>query len=281
MNERIAVTGATGRLGGRIARRLAAAGVHQRVVVRDPGRIGSLPNTEVRVASFDDSDALARALEGIDTLLFVSASESPKRLDQHFRVVDVASSVGVRHVVYTSFVGAAANATFTLARDHGATEQRLRESGLAFTFLRDNLYLDFFPMMVGDDDVIRGPAGRGRVAAVAQDDVADVAAAVLQNAAVHAGRVYELTGPVASTLAEVAAALTTHLRREVRYVEETVEEAYRSREKYGAERWQVDAWVSTYTAIRDGELSRVTSHVADVTGRPPRDLADILASAAR
>ena len=70
-------------------------------------------------------------------------------------------------------------ATFTFARDHWHTEEHIRETGVDFTFLRDNLYLDFVPGFVGEDGVIRGPAGDGSVAAVARDDVAEVAASVL------------------------------------------------------------------------------------------------------
>ena len=99
----------------------------------------------------------------------VSASESADRVAQHVAFIDAAARAGVGHVVYISFFGAAPDATFTLARDHYATEEHLRASGMDFTFLRDNLYADFLPALVGDDGVIRGPAGRGRVAAVAQD----------------------------------------------------------------------------------------------------------------
>jgi len=253
----------------------------QRLIVRDAGRAPRLPHAEVSVASYRDRSALMSALRGIETLLFVSASESPDRLDQHFTLIEAAAAAGVQHVVYTSFLGAAPDATFTLARDHWATEQRLQQSGLGFTFLRDNLYLDFFPMMVGEDGVLRGPAGRGRVAAVAQDDIADVAAAVLRRPEPHVGRTYELTGPAALTLEEVAATLTRHLGRPVRFVDEGVDEAYRSREVYGAEKWQVDAWVSTYTAIKAGELARVTPDVERVAGHPPTGLDDVLRSQKR
>ncbi len=276
MVTRIAVTGATGRLGGRVARRLSAAGVPQRLVVRDSGRAPQLAGAEVRVASYGDAQAAARALEGIETLLFVSGGESEDRVAQHFAFIGAAAAAGIRHIVYTSFFGAAPQAIFTLARDHWATEQRLRESGLAWTFLRDNLYLDFFPLMAGEDGVIRGPAGRGRAAAVALDDIADVAAAVLRAPAPHAGRAYELTGPESLSLQEVAAVLGAHLGREVRYVEETVEEAFRSRERYGAPPWQVEAWVSTYLAIAAGELARVTTDVMAVTGRPATPLEVVL-----
>jgi NAD(P)H dehydrogenase (quinone) len=277
VSVRIAITGATGRLGGRVARRLAEQGVGQRLIVRDARRAPGLPGSEVRVASYGDRDALARVLAGVELLLFVSAAEAPDRLQQHFTLVDAAVSAGVKHVVYTSFFGAAPQATFTLARDHFATEERLRAAGLGFTFLRDDLYLDFFPMMVGADGAIRGPAGRGRVAAVAQDDIADVAVAVLRRPEPHLGQTYELTGPEALRLDDVAARLARHLGRPVTYVEESVDEAYRSRQRYGAEQWQVDAWVSTYLAIRAGELERVTADVERVAGHPATRLDEVLA----
>jgi uncharacterized protein YbjT (DUF2867 family) len=171
----------------------------------------------------------------------VSASETPDRVDQHRTFVDAAAAAGVAHVVYISFYGAAPDATFTLARDHWLTEQHIRERGLTFTFLRDNLYADFIPLMPGADGVIRGPAGDGRVAAVAQDDIADVATAILRDPVPHVGRTYDLTGPAALTFAEAADILTALTGREVTYRAETIEEAYASRAGYGAPDWQVDA----------------------------------------
>ncbi len=157
----IGVTGATGQLGGRVAQRLAAAGVAQRLVARDPDRCPRLPGADVVRAAFGDGDAVRKALAGLDTVLMVSASETVDRVDQHRSFIDAAAAAGVGHLVYISFSGAAPDATFTLARDHWATEQQIRASGLAFTFLRDNLYADFLPQMVGADGVIRGPAGDG------------------------------------------------------------------------------------------------------------------------
>ena len=116
----------------------------------------------------------------------VSASEDVDRLGQHRAFVDAAAAAGVRHVVYTSFQGAAADCTFTLGRDHWATEEALRASGMEHTFLRDSFYADFLPLMA-TDGAIRGPAGDGRVAAVARDDVAAVAAVVLADPGAHVG----------------------------------------------------------------------------------------------
>jgi NAD(P)H dehydrogenase (quinone) len=273
----IAVTGVTGGLGGRVARRLAEGGVGQRLVVRDPGRAPELAGAEVAVASYDDPERLRRAFQGARTLVMVSASEDPDRLRLHANVVDAAADAGVERIVYTSFFGAAPDCTFTFGRDHWHTEERIKASGLAWTMLRDNLYLDFLPLMVGPDGVIRGPAGDGRVAAVTRDDIADVAAAVLlEGGDGHAGRTYDLTGPEALTMAEVAEQLTAFAGRRVTYHAETLEEAYASRAHYGAPDWEVAGWVTTYAAIANGDLEAVSGDVAAVAGHPPTGLAEFL-----
>lgn len=271
----IAVTGATGHIGRRVYDLLKDQHVRLRLLVRDPTRAPGGADDVVR-ADYADMGAAVEALTGVDVLLMVSASESADRLEQHRTFIDAAAAAGVRHVVYTSFLGAAPDATFTLARDHWATEQHLRASGMAFTFLRDSFYLDFLPDLVGADGVIRGPAGQGRVGAVAREDVARVAATVLLAPDEHAGRNYDLTGPEALTLAEAARIIAGATGRRVIYHEESVEEAYASRERYGAPDWQVNAWVSTYTAIAAGELAAVTDTVRALTGVVPVGLAELL-----
>jgi uncharacterized protein YbjT (DUF2867 family) len=274
----LAVTGSTGQLGGRVARRLAAEGIGQRLLVRDPSRAPALDGTTVAGCEYADNPAARQALTGVDVLFMVSASENPDRLGQHYGFIDAAVAAGVGHIVYLSFFGAAPDATFTLARDHWATERHIRASGLAFTFLRDNLYADFLPYMVGEDGIIRGPAGDGRVAVVAQDDIADAVVTVLRTPGDHAGAVYEMTGPEALTMAEIAGRISHATGRLVTYHPETVEEAYASRARYNAPPWQVDAWVSTYTAIAAGEMQRVSGDVERITGHPATSLADLLAA---
>jgi uncharacterized protein YbjT (DUF2867 family) len=271
-----AVTGSSGRLGGRIARRLAAAGVPQTLLVRTPARAPELPGATAVPGAYGDHDAVLRALRPTDRVLMVSAPESPDRVRQHRTFVDAAAEAGVAHLVYISFYGAAPDATFTLARDHWHTEQHIRASGVPFTFLRDNLYADFMPALAGGDGVIRSPAGDGRVAVVAQDDIADAATAVLRDPDPQAGRVHELTGPRSLTLTEVAETITRVTGRPVTYLPETSEEAYASRAGYGAADWQLDAWVSTYTAIADGSLATVTTAVEDLTGHPATPLEQVL-----
>jgi uncharacterized protein YbjT (DUF2867 family) len=132
------------------------------------------------------------------------------------------------------------------------------------------------PALVGEDGVIRGPADDGRVAAVAREDIARVAVTVLTDPAAHRNQTYDLTGPEALTLAEVAAIMTEHTGRPISFHDETIPEAYESRRRWPAPDWQYDAWVSTYTAIANGELAGITDTVERLTGRPPISLVDYL-----
>ena len=209
----------------------------------------------------------------------VSAAETPERVRQHVSFIDGAVEAGVRRIVYVSFFGASPTATFTLARDHWATEEHLRSIGVPYTILRDNIYADFTPHFIGADGSIRGPAGEGRVAVVAQADIADVAVAVLTSDGAYDGRTLNLTGPAALTMHEIASILSDHFERTVSYVPETIEEAYASRAVYGAPKWQVDAWVSTYTAIAVGELAGISNDIPEVTGHPATSLPEVLAAA--
>lgn len=272
----LAVTGSTGILGGMVARQLADAGTAQRLLVRDAGRAPELEGAVPLVFSYADPALARQVLEGVKILFMVSGQEAEDRLKQHFTFIDAAAEAGVRHVVYTSLYGAAPDATFTLARDHYATEERIKASGMAYTFLRDNLYLDVLPQLAGEHGVIRGPAGDGAVSAVAREDIARCAVMVLRDPALHVGATYHLTGPEDLTLARAAEILTQGTGRSISYHPETEEEAYRSRESYGAPPWQVDAWVSTYTAIAAGEAAGLSPDVHALTGREPISLAEFV-----
>lgn len=281
----VAVTGATGVVGGGVARRLAIAGIGQRLIVRSPDRTPRLPEADIAIASYADAGAAAKALTGIETVFMVSGAEDPRRRADHVTFVEAAAAAGVRRVVYTSFAGANPESTFLLARDHWYTEQRIRDLGLTFTFLRNNLYADLLIEFAGPEGVLRGPAGDGRVAAVARSDVIDAAVALLVAAdavpgagSPHDEQTYGLTGPAALNLDEVAEIITAATGRRVGYQRETPEQAYASRSVFGAEQWQLDAWVSTYTAIAAGELAEVTGDVASLTGHPPIGLAELLGS---
>ncbi|MGR8008339.1 SDR family oxidoreductase [Streptomyces hypolithicus] len=274
-----AVTGASGQIGGRVARLLAGAGVAQRLIGRSAARLPDLPGAvKAPPAAYGDVDAMRAALDGAGTLFLVSAHESADRVHEHRTAVDAAVEAGIQRIVYVSFLGASPDATFTFGRDHWHTEQHIRSTGVAHTFLRDSFYQAAFPAMTGKDGLIRGPAGEGRVSAVAHEDIADAAAAVLltEDHAVHAGATYDLTGPRALSLAEIAHELGRAAGRGVVYLPETREEAYASRAEYGAEPWEVEGWVTSYAAMANGELATVSDAVPRLTGRPATTFAEFL-----
>jgi NAD(P)H dehydrogenase (quinone) len=270
-----AISGASGAVGGRVAARLASLGHSQILIVRDRSRAPELPGADAAQASYEHPQEIQRALAGVETFFMVSGGEAADRARQHIAAIDAAVAAGVERIVYLSFINAASDATFTFARDHWHTEEHVRAVGLRHTFLRDNMYIDFLPALAGNDGVIRGPAGDGRVGAVARDDIADVAVAVLLGDG-HDGRTYDVTGPEAITLQEVAEELSRVTGRSITYYAETLEEARESRAIYGAPDFEIEGWVTSYAAIATGEMDVVSDTVSKLTGHPPMTLADFL-----
>ncbi len=272
----VAITGATGALGGRVARRLAEREFAQRLVVRDPSRAPNLPGTKIAISpGYHDRTAMTAAFTGADTVLLVSGRESATRVEEHMSAIDAAVDAGVRRIVYTSFLGASPDCTFTLGRQHWATEEHIRASGLQWSFLQNAMYLDSIPQFAGEDGVIRGPAGNGRTGSVSRDDVADAAVAVLTGDG-HEGRTYQLTGAETISLQEAADALTDVTGRTITYLDETEEQAYKARERFNAPVFEVEGWVTSYLAMRNGEFDIVTDAIPTLTRHPAQTLRPFL-----
>ncbi len=279
----IAVTGVTGSLGGRVAAGLATAGgVPLRLVVRDAARAPEIAGAEVveNSGGYADPAGFGAALAGVDTLYLVSAAEAEDRLQQHIGAVDAAVAAGVERIVYTSFLGAKHDAVFTLVRQHAATEDRIRESGVRHTFLRHSMYADFVPFFATREDggaVIAAPAGEGLTNFVSRDDLADVAVAVLlDDSGALDGRALEVTGPEALSMAEAARVLTEVTGIPTEYRPQTVAEAWATRRPSGHPDWEIEGWVTSYLAIAAGELSTVTDVVPALTGHPARTVEEHL-----
>lgn len=273
----ILVTGASGAVGGRVARLLSAKGESLRLLVRDRSRAPKLDGAQIAVGDYSDPSSLASAFAGVDAAFIVSGYAKPgERWRLHANAADTARAAGVARVVYLSFQGAAPDSAFSFARDHYQTEEHIRSLGVPFTFLRPNLYLDEVPNFFGDDGVVRGPAGTGRAAWISRDDLAAVVASVLTGDG-HENATYDVTGPEALSLAETAERLSGLVGRRLSYQPETREEALAWRSKLGAPDWEVDAWVSSYEAIAADELAPVSDTVPRVTGSPATGLESFFA----
>ena len=272
----IGITGVTGKLGSYVADLVDKKGIASIHLARSPERAKVYASAEIRQMVYANTPEVVEALKGIDVLLMVSARENPERVEEHTSFLDAAKLAGVQHIVYTSFYGADEKATFTLSRDHAQTEAYIKKLGFTYTFLRDNFYLDFFIDIALENGEIRGPAGSGKVSAVARKDTSSVAAEILSHAKKWENQTLNLTGPEDLSMEEIVALLSKETGNSIRYVDETLEEAYESRKKWPAQNWEYDAWVSTYTAIKAGEQAGVLKDVEKVLGRPAMSLIDVL-----
>ncbi|WP_338596672.1 NAD(P)H-binding protein [Saccharopolyspora sp. SCSIO 74807] len=266
----VAVTGATGALGSRIAARLADGGVPQLLIGRDPSRLPELPFAEKRgPAAYDDAAAMRSALDGASTLVLISSHPTGKRLEEHASAVQAGMDVGVGRVLYVSLIGAAATATYRNARDHWLTEQYLAGAGVRHTVFRAGFYASTPAALADEEFTIRGPGGDGRVAFTTHDDIAATITGVATDESTeHDGAVLEVTGPESLTLAEAVPRIAEATGKPYRYEPETLPEAFARRWRLGISGTQIEAWISWYQAIAGGELDKVTDVVPRITGSP-------------
>ena len=273
---KIAVTGVTGNLGGMVARLCKKNKIEVRNLARNVEKAEKLGFSNVFKSSYDKSADTVKSLEGIEVLFMVSGSENPNRVQQHKDFIDAAKIAEVSHIIYLSFYNASKNSIFTLGRDHYATEEYIKENGFKYTFLRDNFYVDFFVDLCREYSEIKGPAGNGKVSAVVRSDVSEVAAKILENPGKWENQTLNMTGPEELSMAEIVKAVSEYFGKEIKYIEETVEEAYESRKIWKAEQWEYDSWVSTYTAIAENEQSGISNDIEKVLGRKATSLVEYL-----
>ncbi len=202
-----AITGATGQLGRKVVtsllREVPASDIV--AVVRDAGKAANL-GVDVRAADYREPQALERAFAGIYKLLLISSSSFDTRQAEHANVIAAAKAAGVRHVVYTSLLHADRWAP-AFARDHVVTEERLKDSGLAYTILRNGWYWENHTAALGASlahGMMVGSAGEARISWASRQDFADAASAVLTGGG-HAGNTYELAGDTSYTMTDLAA----------------------------------------------------------------------------
>lgn len=281
------VTGAGGGLSRLVLARLAGR-ADLVAGSRDPAQAPA--GVTSRRVDFDDPASLPDAFAGVGTLLLVSAGygEDDVVIARHDAAISAAERAGVRHVVYTSLTAAGDHLAYAAA--HRWTERRLRESAVRWTVLRNGLYAELLGLLAapGADGRITAPLGGGRLAAIAREDLAEVAAKVAaevaDGAAGHTGRAYELVGERAIGGADLARALTDAGAGPVRYEPGTLAEARAAVAASGAQAFQVPMLVGTYAAVAGGFLDGTGGDLAGLLGRPGRSALDVVvrgAAAAR
>lgn len=216
---KIAVTGATGQLG-----RLAIAALKTRVpadqivaLVRNPAAAGDL-GVASRLADYHKPETLAAALAGVDVLVLISSNDFNDRTGQHANAINAAQAAGVGRIVYTSILKGEAS-PMILVQDHIVTEADLKASGVPHTILRNGWYTENYTGSLGGSlaaGAMIGSSGEGRISSAARADYAE-AIAVTATGSGHAGKVYELAGDEAYTLADMAAEVSRQTGKTIPY----------------------------------------------------------------
>lgn len=283
----IAVTGATGHLGRLIVSELLDRNVPAGkivAVVRSPEKAGDLASqgVNVRRGEYEEPTSLLEALQGVDKLVLVSASEVGKRVDQHRNLIEASRRAGVDYLAYTSIL-AADSADTILGREHKASEELIRESGLQHTFLRNGWYLENYTGTLGqalEHGAILGSAGDGRVSAASRADYAAAAATVVTEEG-HAGQTYELGGDEGFTLAELAGEVTRQSGRPVEYRNMPPEEYERTLEGFGLPESVAEMLADADEGLERGVLYTDSGDLRRLIGLPTTTLTQAVAAALR
>jgi NAD(P)H dehydrogenase (quinone) len=279
---KILVTGATGKLGTKVVEALlkTVPADQLAVSVRDPEKAEAVKDrgVEVRQGDFDRPETLDTTFAGIDRLLIISADgDNETRIRQHGNAVAAAERAGVKFIAYTSIANAQESNNF-LAPTHKATEEAILKTGIPYSFLRNNWYLENeIPSIQG---VMAGApwvtsAGGGKVGWALQQDYADAAAAVLSGSG-HENTIYELSGKLL-TQEEFASALGNVLGKEVQ-VQQVNDAAYAEIMKdAGLPEFLIPMLVAIQKDIREGTLEIENSDFEKLLGRPATPISEGLA----
>jgi len=277
----IAVSGATGQLGRLVIHDLKQRAPASDIValVRDPAKASDLGVT-ARTFDYSKPELLAPALVGVDTLLLISASEMGQRASQHANVIAAAKKAGVKQVVYTSLLHADTS-PLSLAGEHRQTEAAIKASGIPHTLLRNGWYTENYTRLVPQalaSGAIYGSAGNGRFSFAPCADLAEAAAVVLTSAG-HAGKVYELAGDDAHTLADVAAEISRQTGRSIRYVDLPEPEFAAALKDSGLPEVIAAGLASWDVCASQGGLFDDGHQLSRLLGRPTTPLSTVVAQA--
>jgi len=275
----ILVTGSTGLIGSEVLRRLSQAGLSARALTRDMKKARQMPGVTWIGGDLGKPETLPEAFEGASTLFLLTHYLEDMVELQHNAVV-AARAAGVHHVVKVSAFAASDHSRAPIGRWHHQVEKELEESGLAWTFLRPHHFMQNLLAQaeyVIKDGVIFSASGDGKIPYVDGRDVAAVAAVTLSAPERHHGRKYVLTGSEALSYRRAAEIIGAAIGKPVRFVDESPDEARARRVREGIPTAVIESILAIAAYQRaGGKTVTITSTIADLTGRPPRTVAEFV-----
>lgn len=286
--SKILITGATGHLGEGVINSLLKRTEAKNIValVRDPegekAKVIAAKGVETRKGDYGDRSSLVNAFKGIDKLYFVSGNDMHHRNEQHENVINAAKEAGVKHVLYTSIPRKNETAGSPIAMISGShihTENALKASGLDYTILKHNIYMDMLPIFLGDKMLETGvayfPAGEGKVGFTLRSDMAEAAAAILTGEG-HENKSYDITNDHAVSFADIAAAISTASGKTINYVSPSKEEYIKTLSEAGVPAEYVGMFAGFGEGFKQGELDQTNNLIESLTGRKPTSVSQFL-----
>lgn len=275
----ILITGATGHLGKATLKFLTAANPQLKTaaLVRNPDKAGDLAATgaELRKGDYDDYASLSEAFAGVDTLFFVSSNDVHSRRTQQANVVKAAKEAGVKHIIYTSFQRRTEDGTSPvafIADAHIETEKQIKASGIPYTILKNALYLDLLPAIIGETlpegRPLALPAGNGKTSFALREDMAEAAARILAGSG-HENKTYEIAGTVSLSFDDIARILQEITGRPVTYTDTTPEAYTEAAGRAGVPAEASAFWAAFLTAVKQGEFDFPGTELKNLLGREP------------
>ncbi len=265
----ILITGASGNVGREVLKQVVATGARVRAAFQSVSKAAVAPSgVEIVTMDYNQPETLQVAVKGVERV-FLVGPPTPDLTALERKAVDVIKQSGVRHLVKLSAMGGR-DAIFP--RQHADSEDYIKSSGLPYTFLRPNGFMQNFVTYnaptITTQNAFYGSQGEGQVSHIDIRDVAAVAVKALTEDG-HQGKAYTLTGPEALSNEQVAEVLSEDTGREIRYVDLPSEQFKQALVGAGLPEWSADALLDLQQFYRRGGASAVTSEVERLLGRKP------------
>jgi uncharacterized protein YbjT (DUF2867 family) len=286
MAETILVTGATGTVGSEVVKQLLSAKGERKeedMIIKAAVRSANdstFRNLGVEVVEldFNKPDTLSAALRGVDKLFLLTPFQS-NMVDLTSNLVNEANKAGVKYIVKQSVLGANAEQAITPSRLHRQAEKVIEESGIPFTFLRPNFFMQnfvtFYSHFIKTQGAFYVSAGDAKASFVDVRDIAAVAVQALSKSrskngeSKHIGKAYDITGSEALSYGQAAEILSKEIEKKVNYVNISDEDARKGMKDMGVDEWTINSMIELFGITRAGYLSEISPAVEQVTGKKP------------
>jgi len=276
LTETILITGATGTVGSEVVKQLSAKG--ENIIVKAAARSATdntfenLNRVQVVQLDYDKPDSLAVALKGVDKLFLLTPFQS-NMVDLTSNLVSEAKKAKVKYIAKQSVMGADAEPGITPGRLHRQAEKIIEESGIPFTFLRPNFFMqnfvNYYSNLIRSQGAFYIPAGDAKVSFVDVRDIAAVAVKSLINDNQQKGRAYNITGCEALSYGQAAEILSKAVGKKINYVNVTDQDARNGMKDMSMDEWTIKSMIELFEITRAGYVSEISPIVEQVTGNKP------------